>query len=131
MKKNPERRQKLASLIKKKRESLGLSQQAFCTWIVEKTGIDDLTYGALQAWEDPKRRGNLPSCDNFYALALVFETTMDDLYRYLCGNTEENVTAIDPDFEQEKLKSKVKSMPVTFQKELMLSIQADLMEVAA
>ena len=131
MQKNSERRQKLASLIKKKRESLDLSQQAFCNWIVERTGINDLTYGALQAWEDPRRRGNLPSCDNFYALAVIFETTMDDLYRYLCGNTEESVTAIDPDFEQEKLKSKVKSMPITFQKELMLSIQADLMGESA
>jgi transcriptional regulator with XRE-family HTH domain len=125
--KNPERRIRLSSLIKKKRESLKLTQQDFCNWIVEKTGIDDLTYGALQAWEDPKRKGNLPSCDNFYALSIVFETTMDDLYRYLCGNTEAPPQVIDQDFEQEKLKSKIKSMPISFQKDLMLSIQSDLL----
>lgn len=131
MNNNQERRTRLANLVKKKRESLNMSQDAFCNWIVGQTGIDDLSYGALQAWEDPKRRGKLPSCDNFYALAKIFGTTMDDLYRYLCDDTDSATQVIDPTFEEEKLKTKVKAMPVSFQRELMLSIQGDLMGDAA
>jgi hypothetical protein len=128
--KNPERRIKLSNLIKKKMESLGMSQEAFCNWITETTGLAGLTYGALQAWEDPKRSGNLPNCDNFYALSKVFETTMDDLYAYLSDDTNPKAVGIDNTFEEEKLKRKVLSMPQTFQKELMLAIQSDLLGAA-
>lgn len=75
--------QKLAQLIKKKRESMQMTQRGFTEWLnLQLPKESKISYGALQAWENEKT-DNRPDLNNFFLLSRVFGVSADDFAKFL------------------------------------------------
>jgi hypothetical protein len=129
------RRGRLAKLVTDHRRSKDFTQRQYCDWIVEQTQnaqefgafIDDLTYGALQAWENPTQRGSLPSVDNFWALSKILGfSSIDQLLLYL-GQGILNPSVQEDKFDKDQLQIQVLSMDRDFKIKLLKLLQNDLL----
>lgn len=85
---------KLSRLVKRKRESLEMTQRGFTEWL--NTYIDlsvsdrKISYGAVQAWENEKA-DNRPDLNNFFLLAKVFGVGADDFVKFLNDPEHEDI----------------------------------------
>jgi hypothetical protein len=133
---NAMRRKSLADLVLKKRDSTGLNQRDFCDWLLTQVqdsdqygaSIDDLTYGALQSWENPAHRGKLPNADNFWMLSKVLGFTSMDQFLLFLGTGTLVPSSQDDKFEPEQMKNKVLNMDRSFKIDLLKRLQVDLLE---
>lgn len=131
---NGSRRKRLADLVTQKREGMGMTQREFCDWLViqgqnaQSFGafIEDLTYGALQSWENPAQRGKLPSVDNVWLLHKVLGFTSIDQFVLFLGTGQLKSSLGEVDLTPQQIKTKVLNMDKAFQVDLLKTLQAML-----
>jgi penicillin-binding protein-related factor A (putative recombinase) len=86
-----------------------------------------LTYGALQSWLNPTRKG-LPNVDNFRALAQVFGLTMDELYNYLNSDNDNDEPIPDEAFDIPRAIATIIQAPKKVKVQLLKVLQDDLLK---
>ena len=131
---NGNRRKRLADLVTQKREGLWMTQREFCDWLViqgqnaQSFGafIEDLTYGALQSWENPDQRGKLPSVDNVWLLQKELGFTSIDQFLLYLGTGQLKSSLGEVDLTPEQIKTKVLNMDKEFQIDLLKTLQSRL-----